>query len=103
MLDKKGAGMIKSRIRQVWMWSKPRRAIVANACGRCMKCLRRTKKFQVDHVAPVVPVTGWDGWNSYIERMFDYGTQIALCKKCHKAKTNAENKERRKHKKIIGL
>jgi len=59
---------------------------------------RRRNNSAVDHIDPVVePSTGFVDWNTYIERMFleAEGYQV-LCWQCHKDKTEAERKQRKK-------
>jgi len=54
---------------------------------------------QMDHVLPAIdPDAGFIDWNTYIARLFpDPEGYQCLCKdKCHREKTNQENKERRK-------
>lgn len=67
------------------------------------KCAHCTNIFgprdvQVDHILPVVdPAKGWVSWDDYITRMFCGPEQMQiLCKPCHKIKTDAENKGRKR-------
>lgn len=63
-------------------------------------------KICLDHIDPIIPVQGfpnkeWD-WNIYLENMFcdKSGFQV-LCEDCNYLKTQAENEERRKHRKKV--
>jgi 5-methylcytosine-specific restriction endonuclease McrA len=53
---------------------------------------------QVDHIEPVVnPATGFEDWWTYMNRLYCEAENLqVLCKPCHKDKTNAERKERKK-------
>lgn len=65
---------------------------------KCEECgeLFPAKDMQADHTQPVVPVTGFDSWDGVIERLFcEKEGFTAMCRSCHKAKTQAENAERR--------
>lgn len=67
-------------------------------CAKCGDLVGKGEKHR-DHVDPVVPVeTGWDGsWDTYRNRMFVEADNIQiLCLTCHKEKSNAENRLRRK-------
>ncbi len=61
---------------------------------------------KIDHVEPVVPLNKARRdmtWDEVVDRMFncpDDNLQ-ALCDKCHKIKTQAENKIRREYKKMV--
>lgn len=55
----------------------------------------------VDHIDPVVPTIEFTSkdwsWDIIISRLFCYEDGLqAICKKCHKKKTDEENKIRRK-------
>lgn len=67
---------------------------------RCAKCRKHhvAADVQVDHTDPVVcPKEGFKDWDTYIERMFCGVEKLqVLCKPCHKKKTAAEQKVRRK-------
>lgn len=75
----------------------------------CELCDQRCKKqksslypqVHVDHKDPVTPLKGDPiSWHTYIQRLFFSGADNlqAICSTCHKAKTKAENAERRKNK-----
>jgi hypothetical protein len=75
----------------------------------CELCDQRCKKqksslypqVHVDHKDPVIPLTGESiSWHTFIQRLFFSGADNlqAICSTCHKAKTKAENAERRENK-----
>lgn len=68
-------------------------------CNHC-NGLFPAKDVEVNHLTPVIPVDGFDSWDEVINRMFceKDGFEV-LCKPCHKAVTQKENKERRECKK----
>ena len=68
-------------------------------CAECGDCFPMSY-MQADHIEPVIPIEGFDSWDKVIERLYceKEGFQ-ALCKDCHKAKTQEENKLRREYKK----
>jgi 5-methylcytosine-specific restriction endonuclease McrA len=78
-----------------------RTARVAYGRYRCAKCtdVFGRKEVQVDHILPVVQTSGWDGFDGFISRLFcdPSGLQV-LCKPCHKDKSQAENKTRKRAK-----
>lgn len=64
----------------------------------CAKCngIFPLKSVEVNHKVPVIPVTGFDNWTNVIERMFCEKEHFeVLCKPCHKAQTQLENKVRK--------
>lgn len=65
-------------------------------CAKCKKIFP-TSEVQVDHIYPVVSTKeGFIDWNHYIDNLFcSSGNLQVLCLKCHKKKTEQENKERR--------
>ena len=74
-----------------------------NRIYKCAGCDAEVpnKQKHVDHTEPVIPVAGWDGsWDTLRDRMrlaqLTADGLTVLCLKCHKAKTQAENKERKK-------
>lgn len=99
---------ILARARQVWGWSPARKealrkAQVAPNRWRCAKCgtMVDAKNRDVDHHEPAVdPTKAHTTWDEYFTRLLDApaDTLSVLCKPCHKEKTNAENKVRRKAK-----
>lgn len=99
---------ILTRARQVWGWSPARRealkkALVAPNRWRCSKCgiIVGPKDRDVDHQFPAIdPVKGFQSYDEYFTRLLDVDSDKldVVCKVCHKEKTNAENKVRRKTK-----
>src|ERR1700676_4282253 len=96
---------IFASLRRIFRWNPERKKVLKEAerdngkyaCTSCSKQYPR-KGVAVDHVSPVVEVSkGFQGWDIYIRRLFCKagGLQI-LCKKCHKVKSQQENKERRR-------
>lgn len=70
-------------------------------CAKCQQWYTK-EEIEVDHCEPVIPVTGWDGFDISIPRLFcDHTALQILCDGCHKAKSNAENAERRRHRKSL--
>ncbi len=96
-------GHIERQLRKVWQWFPPRaearkRVQVGKDLFTCESCGKQftRKETHVDHKQPVVAVTGWVDWNTFIDKLFcDVSNLQILCKKCHKEKTNAENRTRR--------
>lgn len=84
-------------IRQVWSWSYSRRLVV-NRCllpggfSKCEKCGNTCAKVYVDHIEPV------GGFSlDLIKRTFLTSKEYqGLCNECHREKTNAENRARKK-------
>lgn len=68
-------------------------------CAKCGVLVGKGEKHR-DHIRPVVdPATGWNGsWDTYRDRMgYDEPDNLQiLCLKCHKEKTNGENKLRKR-------
>jgi 5-methylcytosine-specific restriction endonuclease McrA len=94
---------IMSALRKVWRFSPERRAAIDAARVLdfhnevwCASCNARVhvKLAAVDHVEPIVLLTGFDSWDGVIHRLRTNPMQI-LCDSCHKAKTKAENAQRR--------
>lgn len=78
--------------------------------GKCYKCAKCGKDFPrnkiiLDHIIPVVPVTiaakDMDLMDIHNNIFCDVLNLQVLCKKCSTIKTNKENTERRKNKKIL--
>jgi len=68
-------------------------------CSLCSKIVGQ-KEIKIDHIEPVVPVTGFTNWDDLISRLFCEETGLqAICKDCHKIKTDKENSDRRRCKK----
>lgn len=65
-------------------------------CAGCGGVFKK-KEINLDHVEPVMPIEGTEDFNVLIERLFvpESGWQV-LCKdRCHAAKTEKENEQRR--------
>lgn len=98
---------IRSALRKIWRWSEERREALKNAQStmagkkvfRCAGCGRskRPHLVVVDHKFCVTsPERGFISWDDHIKRLFCSvsGLQV-MCKRCHKIKTQKENKIRR--------
>lgn len=92
---------LRIAIRQVWHRCLARKLTVDRctdkdgfaSCEECGK--KKLPKVTIDHVDPVGEVGP-----GFIERMFVPSAQLrGLCKDCHRAKTNDENRKRRAAKK----
>lgn len=116
----KEQGLIKGALRRVFSRSDLRRSIIDNAiikghkdpkrkavkfwvkCEECGK-MEAKSNVQVDHVLPVIAVTETLAdlsWDDLVNRIWCPANNLKIiCKPCHKAKTNRENKERREYKK----
>lgn len=71
-------------------------------CNHC-KMSFPAKDIQIDHIEPVVPINqDITSWDTYIDRLFcDISNLQALCKPCHKIKSEKENNARRAFKRTI--
>ena len=98
--------------------SESKKPAVMYRCAECKELYSEKKdgksQIQVDHIEPVLDTKiGFKDWNMWIERMFlgvdvwdekkgnipDVSDKLQiLCLKCHKEKTDRENKERRRKK-----
>lgn len=68
-------------------------------CQLCQQIFPSSRDLHGDHCIPVVsPDTGFTTWDEYIDRLF-LGEIQAICKECHKNKSNEENKIRREQRK----
>lgn len=94
-------------LRKIYRWHPERKKALEqrklfNGNYNCDECGGRfvRKGVHVDHIDPVVdPKTGFVSWDEYIKRLFVTADKLQiLCKKCHKKKTQKENKQRRKKK-----
>lgn len=67
-------------------------------CKSCNKDYP-TSEVNVDHINPVVsPEEGFTTWDKFINNLFCNKEELqVLCKTCHDAKTQAENKQRREN------
>jgi hypothetical protein len=71
------------------------RRVKLHRCPLCQKEVPRGH-MQADHIEPVIPISGWDSWDGVVSRMFCEADGFqAICKECHKAITNEQNKQRR--------
>jgi len=92
---------IRKAIRQVWMWSWPRRLVIKRCLtkdgfSKCEQCGKKCPKVAVDHIERVGLVDA-----GFIERLFCPSSKLqGLCKDCHRLKTNEENREKRAREKI---
>jgi hypothetical protein len=78
-----------------------KRARVARGKYACAKCkgIFSRKQISVDHINPVINITtGWCGWDTFIHSLYCPVDNLqVLCRdKCHAAKTQKENEQRRK-------
>ncbi len=86
-------GKIRSAIRQVWQRSLARkmchdRAIGEDGFYRCEQCEKTVPKVHIDHIERVGDVD-----SGFITRLFCESSKLqALCKECHRVKTNEENR-----------
>lgn len=116
----KERGLLKGAIRRIFSRSELRREVISNAIipgysdskrkqvkfwVKCETCgsMEAKSNVQVDHVLPLIPVDRSleeMTWDEVVERTWcDIGNLKIVCKPCHKDKTKAENKERRRLKK----
>lgn len=69
-------------------------------CAKCEELFDRTE-VQIDHISPIVSVDGFENWETYITNLFcDSNKLQILCEADHFLKSQAENEERRKNKKL---
>lgn len=112
----KERNLVKGAIRRVFSRSELRREVLAAAimdlpkdpnrprvtkwalCSICRK-IEAAYMMEVDHIHPVVPLDKSLeelSWDILIERLWCNPMDLqVVCKECHKAKSKAENKERR--------
>lgn len=117
----KERNLVKGALRRVFSRSELRRRIVdltvvqmnykdptrprVKTWCLCPKCKQYTPKsyMVVDHIIPLIKIneTLEDlSWDTVIDRLWcEENNLMAICESCHKVKTKAENKERRKAKK----
>jgi 5-methylcytosine-specific restriction endonuclease McrA len=68
-------------------------------CQQCRQIFPSSKDLHGDHILPVVdPDTGFTNFEDYINKLF-LGEIQALCKECHKQKSESENVVRREKRK----
>lgn len=83
--------MICKDIRRRWLQYGTNRKDVPKICAGCKKEV----DIQIDHVVPMgARPRSFDALGDYAKRMFENDCQ-ALCKTCHKSKTDAERKRRK--------
>ena len=98
---------LRSAIRLIWSRSKERREVLkavtvqsgsikAFTCPICEKHWP-IQMAEVDHEPPLGTFDDWHKVEDYINRMF-FGPQRAVCKLCHKKKTQEDRKKMRKPK-----
>jgi len=115
----KERGLIKGALRRVFSRSDLRRKVMATAIiehydntrprvkrwGSCRECKKPTPFYtmELDHKEPIIPVTSsleQLDWSTLIDRIWCVEENLVpLCKPCHKMKSAAEAKIRRKNKK----
>lgn len=93
-------------LRLLWRRSRPyweamHRAKIATNQYKCETCEKifKIREVQVDHTFPVVdPETGWVDLATFAQRLFCSSDKLTvMCQDvCHKKKSYAENKIRRK-------
>lgn len=100
-LGPKDIKRLVTAIRKVWGWNYARRITLERARDKdgfdvCELCFKRTPKNYPDHIEPVGPFHP----KTFIARMFVSSKDLqAVCKECHRKKTNREFKMRRDKKK----
>ena len=118
--NKKEQGLLKGAIRRVFSRSELRRQVVEKSlvkeyfdpesprvkkwfkCPECVKMIPAYKG-QVDHQEPLIPIDSSleeMSWDEVVDRAWCNEDNLKLiCIPCHKVKSKAENKERRRIKK----
>lgn len=98
---------IRSALRRVWLYSPLRRnaliaARVSRGVYRCKSCkeLHGPKEMDVDHIIPATPADGInqpEDWGLFIKNLLYCGDEgvVAICKPCHKKKTQEERNEKK--------
>ncbi len=87
---------IRNAVRQIWHRSLARKLCVIRCTdfdgfAFCEQCGERAPKITIDHLVQVGAVD-----SGFIKRMFCASKGLrGLCKKCHQAVTNEQNKKRR--------
>lgn len=115
--SKKERGLLKGAIRRVFSRSELRRSVIDAAeikghtdptrprvtkWAKCANCKELHPKYlmQVDHKEPLVPIDKSleeMTWDEVVSRTWcDVKNLDTLCKPCHRTKTLAEGKERRR-------
>lgn len=102
--------LILSGLGKAWMYWPPRLEAKARAKHPtkkgwwiCENCKQERERIEIDHKIPCVKLDGsTPDWTSYIRRRFvESAAELsALCRDCHREKTQGENKVRRLCKKL---
>jgi 5-methylcytosine-specific restriction endonuclease McrA len=115
-LDAKSRNLLKGAIRRLFSRSTIRQEVIAQSkiehidtsrprvkkWSKCPECKNLTPTYQmeVDHINPVVRLDETleeMSWDLVVERIWcDIDNLKAICKPCHKLKSKAESKERRR-------
>ncbi len=91
----RGLMMLSRDVRRRWMQYGENRKIDRHECASCGD-LTHWEVLDLDHIKPMGPrPRAPEEFGDYIHRMFNNKCQ-ALCKSCHKIKTDAERKRRKK-------
>jgi len=89
----RGIMMICKDIRRRWCQYGENRKVQDNL--HCAVCKESATKLDIDHIVPMGPrPRTWEDLGIYARRMFTIDCQ-ALCKVCHKHKTDLERKGRK--------
>ena len=93
--------VLKNAKRGTMMSRKVNREVNAYICALCNNLFTYTS-MQVDHKKPVVhPKKGFAGFTEFVNRLFCEAKDLqAVCKPCHKRKTDKERKQRVQYKRI---
>src|ERR1700719_5223368 len=96
---------LRSALRLIWSRSTERRTVLKAAmqvdegyqCFCCPICNKAwpIQMAEVDHEPPIGTLENWKDTSKFIEKMF-FGPQRAICKLCHRKKTNEQRKIRSK-------
>ena len=115
----KERNLVKGSIRRVFSRSDLRRKVLELSLvkhedssrprvknwAKCPLCKEFIPKsyMQVDHISPLIKLTETLDdltWDEVVDRIWCHESNLmAICETCHKAKSKAENKERRRLKK----
>lgn len=87
--------MICRDIRRRWLQYGENRDILRGVCSRCRLAARPPVRYDIDHIEPLgARPRRWEDLGDYTQKMFERKCQ-ALCKPCHKEKTDRERKRRK--------
>jgi 5-methylcytosine-specific restriction endonuclease McrA len=102
--------ILLSALGKAWMQWPPRNAVKKRCKDPkrtgwylCELCKESREKIDIDHIIPCIkPSEGWISWDAYITSRFveDEKKLQGICKDCHKAKSKAENAERKAKRKV---